>query len=202
LESSGRKDGNEKVSNGRKGKETELVDRKRALPGKVEGLYGGKEQETFKKEGKQSVMNRGLSKKVRKVMGRRVNWEDEWEEEEGLVVGELGRRMVAEGWSMGEEALVKERRVTGRESTALVWVSTNSIAPELSQIQPFSSYLDSAKCNLDKNTKAAWVRARYKCVAQKVKPVPLSDRSIPDAGLDWRGRAIARAVPIPGPWDK
>jgi hypothetical protein len=134
LESSGRKDGNEKVSKGRKGKEKELVDRKRALAGKVEGLYGGKEQETFKKEGKQSVKKRGLSKKVRKVMGRSVNWEDEWEEEEGLVVGELGRRMVAEGWSMGEEALVKERRVTGRESTALAWVSKNSIAPELSQI--------------------------------------------------------------------
>jgi hypothetical protein len=131
-----------------------------------------------------------------------VNWEDEWEEEEGLVVGDLGRRMVAEGWSMGEEALVKERRVTGRESMALVWVSKNSIAPELSQIQPFSSYLDSAKSNLDENTKAAWVCARYKCVAQKVKPVPLSDGSIQGAGLDWRGGAIARTVPIPGPWDE
>jgi hypothetical protein len=30
-------------------------------------------------------------------MGRSVNWEDEWEEEEELVVGELGRRMVAAG---------------------------------------------------------------------------------------------------------
>jgi len=35
-----------------------------------------------------------------------------------------------------------------------------------------------------------------------VKPVPLLDGSIPDAGLDWRGRAIARAIPIPGPWDE
>jgi len=202
LERSRRNDGNEKVSKGRNGKEKELVDRKRALARTVEGLYGGKEQEMFKKEGKQSVKKRGLSKKVRKVMGRSVNWDEEWEEEEGLVVGELGRRMVAEGWSMGEEALVKDRRVTGRESTALAWVSTNSIAPELSQIQHFSTYLDSAKCNLDENTKAAWVRARDKCVAQKVKPVPLSDGSIPDDGLDWRGRAIARAVPIPGPCDK
>jgi hypothetical protein len=52
LESSARKDGNEMVSKGRKGQEKELVDRKRALAGKVEGLYSRKEQETFKKEGK------------------------------------------------------------------------------------------------------------------------------------------------------
>jgi hypothetical protein len=103
---------------------------------------------------------------------------------------------------MGEEAVVKERRVTMRESTAFAWVSKNSITPEHSQIQPFSSYLDSAKCNLDENTKAACVRALYKCVAQKVKPDPMSDGSIPDAGLDWRGRAIARAVPIRGLWDE
>jgi len=201
LDISGRKDGNENVLKGRKGKEKKLVDRNRALAAKVEGLYGGKEQEMFKKEGKQSVTKRGLSKKVRKLMGRTVNWEDEWEEEEGLVVGELDRRMVEAGWSMGEEALVKERRVTGRESAAFACVPENLIPPELSQVQPFSSYLDSAKCNQDENTKAAWVRASYKCVAQKVKPVPLSDGSIPDAGLDWRGRAITRAVLIPGPWD-
>jgi len=114
LESSGRKDGNEKVSNGRQGKEKELVDRNRALAGKVEGLYSGKEQETFKKQAKQSVKKGGLSKVVRKVMGRGVNWEDEWEVEERLVVGKLGRRMVAEELWMGEGALVKERRVTGR----------------------------------------------------------------------------------------
>jgi hypothetical protein len=83
---------------------------------------------------------------VRKVLGSGVNWEDEWEEEEGLLVREVGRRMVAEEWSMGEEALVKERKVTGRESMAFSWVSGNSIAPELSQIQPFSSYLDLVKC--------------------------------------------------------
>jgi hypothetical protein len=46
------------------------------------------------------------------------------------------------------------------------------------------------------------VRTHYKCVAQKVKPVPFEDGSIPDAGLDLRGIAIARAVPIPGPWDE
>jgi hypothetical protein len=71
-------------------------------------------------------------------MGRGVNWKDEWEEEEGLVVGELGRRMVVEEWSMGEEAVVKEWWVTGREPMACAWVSKNGIAPELSQIQSFS----------------------------------------------------------------
>jgi hypothetical protein len=35
-----------------------------------------------------------------------------------------------------------------------------------------------------------------------VKPVSLSDGSIPDARLDGRGRAIARAIPILGPWDE
>jgi len=134
LESSARKDGNETVSNGGQGKEKESVDRKRALAGKVEGLYSGKEQEMFKKEAKKSVKKGGLSKAVRRVMGRGVNRKDEWEEEEGLVVGELGRRIVAEDWSMGEKAVVKERGVTTRESTAFAWVSKNSIAPELSQI--------------------------------------------------------------------
>jgi len=160
LESHGRNDVNEKVSKGRKRKEKELADREREREGKVEGLYGGKEQETFKKEAKQSVETRGLSKAVRKVMGRGDNWEDEWEEEEGLVIGDLDRRMVAGERSIGEEALVKEWRVTRIESTALAWVSQNCIAPELSQIQPCSSYLDSAKCNLDENTKAALVHAR------------------------------------------
>jgi hypothetical protein len=50
--------------------------------------------------------------------------------------------MVTEEWSMEEEALVKESRVTGRESTTLVWVSKNSMAPELSQIQSLFLYLN------------------------------------------------------------
>jgi hypothetical protein len=54
-----------------------------------------------------------------------------------------------------EEALVKERRVTMRESTAFAWGSKNSVAPELTLIQPYSSYLDSVKCILDENSKAA-----------------------------------------------
>ena len=53
LESSGRKEGDEKGSNSRNGKEKEFGDRRRALAGKVEGLYSREEQETFKEEGKQ-----------------------------------------------------------------------------------------------------------------------------------------------------
>jgi len=135
LENSGRKDRNEKGSNSRKRIEKWLVDRKRGLAGKVEGLHNGKEKETFQ-EGKQSVRNGGPSKTVRKLMGRGVNQEDEWEEEGGLVVEELGRRMVTEQWSIGEEALVNERRVPRKESTTLAWVSDNRIAPELTQIKP------------------------------------------------------------------
>jgi hypothetical protein len=74
LQSSGRKAGNEKGSKGRKGKEKELADRERGHAGKVEGLHSGNEQQTFKKEGKLSVKKRGLSKKIRKVMGRGVDW--------------------------------------------------------------------------------------------------------------------------------
>jgi len=104
---------------------------------RVEGVDSEKEQETLKQEGIQTVKNRELLKVLRKQMGGGTNWEDKWEEEEGLVVGELGRKMVADEWLMGEQALVKERRVTGRESTTFVWVSKNSIALELSQIRPF-----------------------------------------------------------------
>jgi hypothetical protein len=50
LDSSGRNIGNEKVSNGRKGKETILVDRTREREGKVKGLYSEKEQKTLKKK--------------------------------------------------------------------------------------------------------------------------------------------------------
>jgi hypothetical protein len=45
-------------------------------------------------------------------MGRGVHWEDEWEEAQGLVVRELDRTISAESWWMGDEAMVKERRVT------------------------------------------------------------------------------------------
>jgi hypothetical protein len=94
--------------------------------------------------------------------------------------------MVIEQWLRGEETLPKERRVTGRESTAFGSVSNNSIAPERNQIQPIFSYIDLVNCNLDKNTKAVCMRAHYKCVAQKVKPDPLSDGSMPDAEPHWR----------------
>ena len=53
LESTWKIDGNQKCLNSKKGKEKELVDRKRALTGKLEELYLGEEQETFKEEAKQ-----------------------------------------------------------------------------------------------------------------------------------------------------
>ena len=59
-------------------------------------------------------MGEGLSAQVRKVMGRAFNWEEEWEQEE-MSVGKLGRRMMAEEGSMNEEALIKLRKLTGRE---------------------------------------------------------------------------------------
>jgi hypothetical protein len=37
--------------------------------------------------------------------------------------------MVAEEWSMGEEALVMERRVTGKEFMTFVWVSKKQECP-------------------------------------------------------------------------
>jgi len=46
--------GSEKSWNSRSGRKNQLVDRKRVSVGKVEGLYNGKEKETFK-DGKQSV---------------------------------------------------------------------------------------------------------------------------------------------------
>jgi hypothetical protein len=73
-----------------------------------------------------------------------VNWEDECEEEEGLVVRELRRRMAAEMWLIEEEVLVNERRATRRESTTFAWGSKHRIAPKQSQIQLFSSYCDMA----------------------------------------------------------
>jgi hypothetical protein len=73
LESSGRTNGNETGSNGSKEKENELANRKRELGGKVEELYSGKEQETFKEEWKQSVNVRGLSNVLRKLLKRGMN---------------------------------------------------------------------------------------------------------------------------------
>jgi hypothetical protein len=106
-------------------------------------------------------------------------------------------RMLTDEWSMGEEAVVQEGRVTGRESTTFAWGFKNSIGPELSQTQPFSPSLDCVKLNLEENPKADWVHARYKCVAQKLQPVPLLDGRQPDAGLDRRGSALSQAIPVP-----
>lgn len=96
LESSGRNEGNEKGKNGRERKAKEFVDWKRGLAGKVEGILSGKQQETFKREGKLSVKCIGLWKALWKPMGRGMNWKNEWEDEEGQVVREWGGRMVTE----------------------------------------------------------------------------------------------------------
>ena len=85
MESGGRNDASGKGSNSRKEVEKKLVVRKRARAGKVEGVYNGKEKEMFRQE-KQSVRKEGQSKAERKLMRRGVNWEDEWEEQEELVV--------------------------------------------------------------------------------------------------------------------
>jgi hypothetical protein len=199
LETSRRKDGNGNVSKGKNGKEKELIDWNRVLAGNVEGLYGGKELEMIKKEETQTVKKNWLSKAVRMVVRRGVHWEDEWGVEERLVLSELGRKIVAEEWSVGKEAPLKDRRVTRRESTAFGWVSKNSIALQLCQRHPVSSYRGLANCNLHEHTKAAWVGAHYKCVDPKVKAGPLGYGSIPDDGLDCRVRAISQVVPIPGP---
>jgi len=64
-----------------------------------------------------------------------------------------------------------------------MWVSSNTTELERIQIQPFSSYIDLAKYNLDNNTNAASVHAHNKGVAQTMTPFPLSDGGTPDAAL-------------------
>jgi len=53
---------------------------KRVFAWKVEGIYHGKEEGSFKEDG---------------------THDDKWAEEEGLIVGELGKRMVAQGGGRG-----------------------------------------------------------------------------------------------------
>jgi len=101
LKFSERNEWKENGPNRQEGKEKQSIDRKRVFAGKEEGRYNGKEEGSFKEEGKQSVRQGGLSKAVRKLIRRGVNWEDEWEEEEGLMVGELGKRIAAEGGGRG-----------------------------------------------------------------------------------------------------
>jgi hypothetical protein len=70
-----------------------------------------------------------------------VNLEDEWEDK-GLIVREFGLTLVAEEYSIGEEALAKDKRVTRTESTTFAWGSKIRLSPELSHTQPFSLYFD------------------------------------------------------------
>lgn len=53
------------------------------------GTYINTEEGSGKEQAKQSVRKGGLSKGVRNPMGRRLNWNDEWNEKEGLAVREL-----------------------------------------------------------------------------------------------------------------
>jgi len=54
----------------------------------------------------------------------------------------------------------KNRRVPRKAFTTFGWVSKTIIALELSEIQPFSLNLNSAKCNLDEiRTQAVFVSA-------------------------------------------
>jgi len=70
-----------------------------------------------------------------------MNWEDNWEEKEGLVVRELGRRIAPEEWLMGKEGEVKERMVNGRESTNFAWVLKIAFLQGLFKCNPFPSTL-------------------------------------------------------------
>jgi hypothetical protein len=67
----------------------------------VERIFTGKEEGSFNDKGKQSVSQEGVLKAARKLMGRGVNWELEWEAENGPIEGDLGKRMVAEGGGRG-----------------------------------------------------------------------------------------------------
>jgi len=88
---------------------------------------------------------------------------------------------------------MKEKRVTGRESTTVIWVSNYTIDLDLSLIHCFSWFSDSEMCKLDQIRKAAWVRTRYKFVAQRVNPISLADGSTAQAVLhDTSGSFVAR----------
>jgi hypothetical protein len=69
-------------------------------------------------------------------MGRGVNWEDEWEDEEELIVRELARKMEGEDKSIGEKVLAKERRGPWKESMTFAWVSKHSIALQQHSVYP------------------------------------------------------------------
>ena len=76
----------------------------------IEGTGGdGKAEDANRLEASRKIEEQkgksgeGLSVQVRKVMGWAFNLEEEWGQEE-MSVGELGRRMIAEEWSMNEEA--------------------------------------------------------------------------------------------------
>jgi len=141
--------GQPKGPKSKEGKEKKLINRKRVFAGKLEGIYTRREEESSKAEGKQSGRKGVLLKTVKNQMGRGMNWEHKWEEEEDMVLRELGRRMLKEQLSMRDKALVMGMMVTWRHSLTLTWVSNISITPECRQIYLLSTYFTLAKCNFD-----------------------------------------------------
>ena len=146
-------------------------------------------------------------------MGRAINWEEEWGQEE-MSVGELGRRIMAEEWLMNEEALIKLRTLTGRKLCGDRPESSNEYRMQSSfRYLELYSEQQSVKTTRklgrggdasDHNLKLgeAWVRAKYKCVAKKVKPVALSDGSTQNRGLNCSKRLIEREIEPPSLWDE
>ena len=121
----------------------------------------------------------GLSVQVRKVlMGRAFNYGEEWGQEE-MSVGELGRRMMAEEWSMNEKAVMKSRKLTGRElcrdgpgssdehrmQSSFRCLESYSEQPSVKTGSKLESGGDASDHDLKLGE--AWVRAKYKCVARK-----------------------------------
>jgi hypothetical protein len=70
------------------------TERKRAGTDKVEQIYNGKEERSFEEDRIQQAKG-GLLTAVSKQMGRDVNRENYCEEKDELIVGEMGKRMVA-----------------------------------------------------------------------------------------------------------
>jgi len=73
---------------------------------------------------------------MRNLSGSGVTWEDQWEDEEGLIVGDLRRSRVEQEKSLGEEALMKESRVSRQKLRTFLSVSKHRVAPELCSAHP------------------------------------------------------------------
>ena len=136
-------------------------------------------------------MDEELSVQVSKIMGRAFNWEEVWGQEE-MSVGELGRRMMAEEWWMNEKALMKLRKLMGRElcRDGLGFSDKYRMQSSFHYLESYSKQQSVKTGRMlgrggdasdhDLKLGEAWVRAKYKYVAKKVKPIALSHGSAPD----------------------